>query len=96
MEAQLDFLNEVLPDTDPHWGGSGFWCCPRCWQSQLQRLRIMIGLTFGPEMEYRIGRCRDCGYWAKFEHAFGSEKGKLRRKGKVIDFGRDPKQAKEV
>lgn len=76
----------------PYWGGSGFWCCPCCWQSQKRRLGILRGLMFGPERDYRIGRCRDCGYWATFEHAFGSKGGHIRRQGKVLDFGIDTAQ----
>jgi hypothetical protein len=51
---------------------------------------------FGPLLEYRVGRCRDCGYWARFEHAFGSEGGHLHCKGEVEAFGEEVEQVIEI
>ena len=83
--SQLDFLAQALPIEPPAWLGSGMWCCPRCAPGR----KPVESLMFGPELNYRIGRCRDCGYWARFEHAFGSTSGHLWRKGTVEAFGID-------
>ena len=86
MIEQLDFLAQVIPIAPPHWGGSGFWCCPRCWQSQRQKFGHPFGLTFSPDGEYKIGRCA-CGYWARFEHDFGVERATGRKR--VLEYGEE-------
>ena len=87
MSDQLDFLRQVTPIGPPYWGGSGFWCCPRCWQSEKRQFGYLSSLTFWPDGKYKVGRC-SCGYCARFEYKMGVDRQTGQRE--VLEFGENP------
>ena len=86
---QLGFADFVLES--PVWYRGGYWVCPACWERRWEELGVVLGLTFGVDGEYKIGRCMWCGYWARFDVLMGRTWGTdgPEAAGEVLEVGRD-------
>jgi hypothetical protein len=91
-EAPLLSLRDIGPLLAPWWGG-GFHVCPYCYPP-IKKRTLLHGLSFGPDEKYKVGRCRHCGYYARFKHAMGFSE-VYGQEGTVLEYGRNPCQSEK-